>query len=131
MKKLIIAAFILLASTVTYAGPIITLSIEFGHLDANKVCVERGLCKISIGGSRAMTASINDNTGNLEMVFIKNASSQFIYDAQFINGLFEVPISYALSNDVCSKLGIDKFIIKSGKYKVVETNTQYKIVFTK
>lgn len=132
MKKLIIAAFILLATTAqTFAGPIITLSIEFGHLNADKVCVERGLCKISVGGSRGITAFINDNTGNLELTINKTASQNAIYENQFINGVFEIPVTYTLSNDVCSKLGIEKFTVKAGKYKVVETNTQYKIVLIK
>lgn len=132
MKKLIIAAFILLATTAeTFAGPIITLSIEFGHFDANKNCIGRGFCRITVGGSRAMTAFINDNTGNLELTINKAASQNAIYENQFTNGVFEVPAAYTLSNDVCSKLGVDKFTVKVGKYKVIETNTQYKIVFTK
>jgi hypothetical protein len=132
MKKLIIAAVILLATTAqSFAGPIITLSIEFGHLDENKVCIERGLCRITVGGSRAITANTNDNTGNLEMNFSKKGTQKGIFETQFINGIFEVPASYELPADVCAKLGIEKFTVKKGKYKVIETKSQYSIVFIK
>ncbi|MCX6296964.1 MAG: hypothetical protein NTX97_13060 [Bacteroidetes bacterium] len=132
MKKLILAFAILLATTAqTFAGPIITLSVEFGHRDASGLCIERGLCKITIGVSRNMTATINDNTGNLELTIIKSVSQNSVYQAQFINGIFEVPVAYSLPADVCAKLGVDRFTVKSGKYKVVETKTQYTIVFIK
>ena len=131
MKKLIIAAVFLLATTVTYAGPIITISVEFGHKDANKVCIERGICDVTFGVSRSMTATIDDNTGNLELVFKKNEAQNKVYQMQFINGVFDIPVSYALSSGICSKLGVDKFTIKAGKYKVEETNNQYKIILTK
>jgi len=129
MKKLIIAAVMLISmSTQMLAGPIITLSVEFGH---GPDCTGRGFCKITIGGSRNMTATVNDNTGNLEFTIIKSATQTGLYEAQFINGIFEVPVAYSLSQEVCSKLGIDKFTVKAGKYKVEETRGQYKIVFLK
>ncbi len=132
MKKLILAFAILIATTAqTFAGPIISVSLEFGHKDVNKVCIERGICTFSVGVSRNMTATINDNTGNLELTIIKSASQNSIYQAQFINGIFEVPVAYSLPADVCAKLGVDRFTVKSGKYKVVETKTQYTIVFIK
>ena len=132
MKKLIIAAVILLATTAqSFAGPIITITIEFGHLDENKVCIERGLCRVTVGRSRAITANINDNTGNLEMNFSKNSPQKGIFETQFINGIFEVPAPYELPADVCSKLGIEKFTVKKGKYKVIETKSEYSIVFIK
>ncbi len=130
MKKLIIAAVMLISmSTQMLAGPIITFSIEFGHRDANKNCIERGLCDITIGVSRGMTGTINDNTGVLEITIIKSASQLSIYQTQFVNGLFEVPVAYTLSKEICAKLGVEKYTIKAGKYKVVETNNQYKIIF--
>lgn len=130
MKKLIIAAFILLATTAeTFAGPIITLSIEFGR---GPDCTGRGLCKITVGGTmKSITANINDNSGNLELVIMKSSNSASVYESQFINGVFEVPVAYTLSSDVCSKLGVDKFTIKTGKYQIVETRSQYKIIFQK
>ncbi|MBL0328207.1 MAG: hypothetical protein IPP64_02000 [Bacteroidetes bacterium] len=129
MKKLIIVAFILLVSTVTYAGPIITLSIEFGH---GTDCSGRGICKITVGGTmKSFSANIDDNTGNLELVIVKGQNTISASEAQFVNGVFEVPAAYSLSAEVCSKLGINQFTIKSGKYKIVETRNQYKIVFQK
>jgi hypothetical protein len=128
MKKLIIAAVILLVTTVTYAGPIITISVEFGH---GPNCEGRGICRITVGGSRSITANINDNTGNLEMSFAKNGTQKGIYETQFINGFYEVPASYELPAEVCSKLGIEKFTVKKGKYKVIETKSLYSVVFIK
>jgi hypothetical protein len=129
MKKLIIAAVILLATTAqSFAGPIITLTVEFGH---GPNCEGRGICKITVTGSRSVTANINDNTGNLEISFAKSVMQKGIYETQFINGTFEVPESYELSEDVCSKLGIEKFTVKKGKYKVIETKSEYSIVFIK
>jgi hypothetical protein len=132
MKKLIIAAVLLMMTTVqSFAGPIVTLSVEFGHKNANQDCIERGICHVTVGWSKNITATVNDNTGNLEFTFLKTSMSKEVFDTQFINGIFEVPISYDLPNDVCQKLGVDKFTIKTGKYKIVETKTQYTIVFNK
>ncbi len=132
MKKLIIVAVLVIASSMQMlAGPIISISIEFGHLDGGGNCIERGFCRVIFGGSRNMTAQINDNTGNLEMTFLKSANQTAIYEVQFANGVFEVPVAYALNSELCQKLGVDKFTVKAGKYKVEETRGQYKIVFQK
>ena len=129
MKKLIIVAVLVIASSMQMlAGPIITLTVEFGH---GVDCTGKGFCRITFGGSRNLTATVNDNTGNLELTIIKSAAQTGIYETQFINGVFEVPVAYSLTQEVCSKLGIDKFTVKAGKYKVEETRGQYKIVFQK
>jgi hypothetical protein len=123
MKKLIIAAVILVSMSVqAIAGPIVTLSLEFGHKDANGFCVERGLCKVTIGVSRSMSANINDNTGNLDISILKSAISSEITEYQFANGIFEMPLDYTLSSEVCNKLGVEKFTVKAGKYTVTEKN---------
>ncbi|MCE3278430.1 MAG: hypothetical protein K0S44_621 [Bacteroidetes bacterium] len=123
MKKFILAAVVLVGMSVqAFAGPIITISIEFGHKDINKVCIERGLCDIRVGGSRSMTASINDNTGTLDISINKTSLSREIAEYQFSNGIFEVPVDYILTSEVCSQLGIDKFTVKAGKYAVTEKN---------
>ncbi|MFL5765138.1 MAG: hypothetical protein ACJ77K_14440 [Bacteroidia bacterium] len=131
MKKLIIAALLLITATQTFAGPIVSLSVEFGHRDANKNCVERGVCHITVGWSRDVTGSVDDNTGNLQITFEKASLAKNVAEAQFTNGIFEVPVACVLDADLCAKLGIDKFTIKAGKYKIIETATQYKIVFNK
>lgn len=130
MKKLIIATFILLATTAqTFAGPIITLSVEFGR---GEDCTGRGICKITVGGSmKSSTGNLNDNTGNLEVTIFKSTNLAGVYETQFINGVFEVPVAYSLSTEVCNKLGVANFTIKAGKYKVEETRGQYKIIFQK
>jgi hypothetical protein len=129
MKKLIIAAFILLVTTAhTFAGPIVTISVEFGH---GPDCIEKGICKISVGVSKGIMATINDNTGNLELSIVKSSLKAGIYESQFINGIFQVPVAYSLPADVCAKLGIDKYTVRVGKYKVVETKTGFTIVLVK
>ena len=119
------------SSVQMFANIGITVTIDFGHKDANGACVERGLCRISVGGTKAITASVNDNTGVLELTFAKSAIPRNVYDLQFINGLFEVPVAYSLTPEVCAKLGINSYTVKAGRYKVIETDKQYKIVFTK
>lgn len=133
MKKLFIAAVMIGAMAANaIAGVAVGIRIEFGHRSETKECVERGFCKLTFSVERTgITAGINDNTGNLEISISKTAVSKDVLDYQFEAGIFEVPVAYTLSPELCSKLGIDRFTVKQGKYKVVETATSYSIIFLK
>ena len=131
MKRLFLVAVIALMSSAQMFAIGITIKIDFGHHDETGMCKDRGLCSITVGGSNAIVAEINDNTGALELTFNKSLSARGAYDSQFINGIFEVPVAYSLSPDVCAKLGVDRFTVKTGRYKIIETAKEYKIVFAK
>jgi hypothetical protein len=133
MKKLIIVAVLLIVTSVQmFAGITIGVKIEFGHKNEVQECIERGFCRIDFSFGRSMVnINVNDNTGNLEMTVNKSAFSGDVLNYQFANGVFEVPVAYSLSADLCSKLGVQSFTIKSGKYKVVETKESYFLVFIK
>jgi hypothetical protein len=133
MKKLIIAAVLLIVVSVqAMAGITIGVTLEFGHKNEQKDCIERGFCRIDVTfGRSAINVNVNDNTGNLEMTINKTAFAKDVFDYQFANGVFQVPVAYILSKELCAKLGIEGFTIKQGKYKVVETSTSYSIVFIK
>jgi hypothetical protein len=133
MKKLIVVAVVLVVMSLqAVAGIIVGVKIEFGHKNEQKECVERGFCRIDFSVGRAMVnVNVNDNTGNLEMTFNKSAFSKEVFEYQFANGVFDIPVAYTLSKELCDKLGLDKYTIRSGKYKVVETSTGYSITFGK
>jgi hypothetical protein len=133
MKKLFIVAIMIGSMAAnSIAGVAVGIRIEFGHRSETKDCVEKGFCKLTFSVERSgITADINDNTGNLEINISKTAISKDVLEYQFEAGIFEVPVAYTLSPELCSKLGIDRFTVKQGKYKVVETTTGYLITFLK
>jgi hypothetical protein len=124
MKKFLIAAVVLVSMSLqAVAGIVVGITLEFGHKDAQGVCIERGFCRIGVTvGAKAITANINDETGNLDLRFNKSALPADVLDYHFANGVFEAPIDYILPADVCKQLGVDKFTIRAGKYKVTEAN---------
>jgi hypothetical protein len=119
MKKLIIAAVVVLMSAQAFAGAVVSLSVEFGHGDG---CADKGICKVTVSLGKAMTAQVNDSNGNLDMSFNQSLISKDIIDYHFANGIFEVPVDYIVSADICKQLGLDRFTIKAGKYKVSNVN---------
>lgn len=130
MKKLIIAAVVVLMSAQAFAGITISLTIELGHKDAERVCQPKGICNAHIGVSNMVTGRIDDNTGSLVLTFLKGSAQQDLYAAEFANNIFYVPVDYILPQDVCLKLGVDKFNIKANKYKVIETGESYMITIS-
>lgn len=130
MKKLIIVAVALLLNAHMFAGITISLSVELGHKDADRVCQPKGICYIGVTVSKMITGQIDDNTGSLILTFSKNSAQQDVLAAEFANNIFYVPVDYSISQDVCSKLGVSKFTIKANKYKVVETAESYTITIS-
>lgn len=132
MKKIIVIALILITGSLKMmAGVTVGLTVEFGHRDPQNNCIERGLCKVGITVGRAITVNMNDTDGSLVFKFQKTSNMSSVYEYQFANGVFELPNDYNLPVEVCDKLGIDKFVLKRGKYKVVFNNGYYSIVFPK
>jgi hypothetical protein len=130
MKKFILAAVVLVGMSMqAFAGIIISLNVELGHKDADRVCQPKGICNIGISVSRMVTGQIDDNTGNLVLTFKKGTSQQEAYAMEFANGVFSVPVDFSVPADVCTKLGVEKFNIKANRYKVVETSDSYSITF--
>jgi hypothetical protein len=128
MKKIIIASMLLIAGIAqSFAGPIITVSVEFGR---KPDCTGRGICRVTVGGSWKNTLQIDNNTGNLLMVVQKSSLTAANLD-QFANGVFEVGADYLLPAELCEKLETESFTIRRGNYTVTETSGQYTVLFTK
>lgn len=130
MKKLIIAAVVVLMSAQAFAGITVSLMVEFGHKDADRVCQPKGICSIGISVSKMVAGHIDDSTGSLVLTFSKGTAQQDLYAAEFANNIFYVPADYSVPQDICSKLGVDKFNIKANKYKVVETGESYTVTIS-
>jgi hypothetical protein len=128
MKKLFIAAFMMLTvAAQVVAGPIITISMEFGK---RPDCTGRGICKITIGGSLRTTLQINDNTGNLLLTVPKSSLTPANAE-QFSGDAFEVGVDYVVPVEVCESLGIESFTIRRGNYQISESNGIYTVSFPK
>jgi hypothetical protein len=126
MKKMIIAAIILIATTAqTFAGPVVTVHIEIGRKSLG--CDRFGICSTSIDASWRMSSMQYDETNTVLLINLNTELTQG--KEEFFAGstvLFEE--SYALPADLVKALGMtSQFTINAGSYKLAKTRTGYTI----
>ena len=126
MKKLIIAAVILIACTAqTFAGPIVTIRIEIGRLSLG--CDRFGLCNITVDQvSRTASMQVDENTNSLLLNIAKEVTvgKEEYFKGQVVS--FEEPV--VLSASLLKALGVRNFnTIAVGTYKLTSTRLGYQI----
>ncbi len=127
MKKLIIAAVILLATTAqSFAGPIVSIHFEIGRKSIG--CSKFGICDAGVDVSWKLSSmQIDENSKTLIINFHKEltAGKEEYFQGQKIT--FEE--SVILPSDVVKALGYNKNItIKANTYKLQKTRTGYQII---
>ena len=108
----------------------ISISLEFGRRISENDCDNRpGVCKFKINiNFRNATAQINE-FGELVLVidankFSKQDVSRYLSGSHFVMGQ-----SLSLDPDVANALGVKKFTLKKGKYKLKKMKNNYLVVF--
>lgn len=125
MKKLIIAAVVVLMSAQAFAGPIVTIRFEIGRESLG--CEKFGLCNPGVDVSwKLSTMQINDLTQELQ---VNIANEMVVGKEVFFTGTtvtFEETI--VLSAEVQKALGsTNRITIEKGTYKLIKTRNGYQI----
>ncbi|MDF2435833.1 MAG: hypothetical protein K0Q95_209 [Bacteroidota bacterium] len=126
MKKFLVAAIVLVAmSFQAVAGPIVTIKFEVGRKSLG--CTKFGICNIGLDVNyKISTVQINDQTGDLELAFTKEA---IVGKEDFFTGTtvtFEE--AFTMSPEVQKALGSRSAVtIGIGTYKLVKTRSGYQI----
>jgi hypothetical protein len=126
MKKFLVAAVVLVAmSFQAVAGPIITIRLEIGRQSLG--CTRFGICNAGVDVDfKTSTMQINDQTGELEIAFTKEA---IIGKEDYFTGTtvtFEE--AFTLSPELQKALASRSVVkIGIGTYKLIKTRTGYQI----
>jgi hypothetical protein len=127
MKKMILAAILMIATTATtFAGPVITIRVEIGRKSLG--CDRFGICSTSVEASWRLSSMQNDEINNSLLI---NVSRELIVGKEnYFSGstvTFEEPFTLPL--DVQRALGLQyQTTIEAGTYKLVLTKSGYQIV---
>jgi hypothetical protein len=127
MKKLILAALVILAATAaTYAGPVITIRIEIGK--KSEGCSRFGICKTTIEGSWAYSSMQHDEERNTLLINLDKeitAGKEEYFYGQTVT--FEE--AYTLPSDIQRALGFSETVtIEPGAYQLLRTSKGYQIM---
>ena len=111
------------------------VEVEFGSPMKN--CLHYGICRVSIPRaagrkpcscwSMASVYPLSDNL--LQFVFDKNKMNKKAYDKYFKSGFFQIDDKYELPPEILYRIGLEKHVIKEGKYPVLIENEKIKITF--
>lgn len=128
MKKLVLVCALFIAgSLAAVAGPIVTISIEFGKKATD--CGGWGICHVTVDNASLLgTFQINDNTNQLILQVSKEAVAG---KENYVSGnLVRFDEDIVLPSDVTKALGVKTgIVIKAGSFPVVKTKSGYQISF--
>jgi hypothetical protein len=123
MKKLIIAAVVVLMSAQAFAGPIITIKIEIGKKSLG--CDKFGWCSGTVGVMAKSTIQIDEK--NTLLINLDKESA--IGKEDYLTGSYVTfDEAFTLSSDILRALGSKTIItVKQGKYPLTKTSLGYLI----
>jgi len=140
MKKVLITlGIVFLISIVclpSFAGPIVSIKLEFGRRSQN--CTGFGICIFEINGTFYMndnsTLGTNEAIGNcsirenkLEISF-ENMNAETIKQ-YFQESHFIMEEDFNLPKEVCEKLNIKTYLIKKGSYPIIRSGKTIKVIY--
>jgi len=118
-------------------GPTVSVKFEIGENPGCKLAF--WVCEIGVDlgwdvaapppGSNTGTMTINSN-GKLEVILLSQCISDDYKRNYYSSDYFKLDRAYELSRDICARLGISKYTMKAGRYKIEKLRTgNLKIVF--
>lgn len=126
IKALFAILLITASSLQSFAGPKLDIHIEFGRKSMG--CTRFSICNHSHEFSTRINATF-ENTGKaLSLSFVNEALIG--HDGQIQNGYFIMEEDYVINDADKKLLSLPaSFVIKTGKYKAVKTDSGWVVVF--